>query len=195
MLIPIFTIGHGSRTIEQFIDLIRRNQIDYVIDVRSQPYSKYNPAFSKEELEKRLWSEQIQYVFMGDQLGGRPNLPSCYTNGKVDYEKLREKDFYRQGIARLHKAWEQQLRVAIMCSEGKPQECHRSKLIGESLVKEGIEVVHIDEKGVLVSQEEVIARFYDGQLSLFGPEERSFQSRKRYLKDSNETPEGEGDHD
>ncbi len=75
-------------------------------------------------------------------------------------------------------AFRQQRRVALMCSEGKPELCHRSKLIAPSLIELGIPVVHIDEHGSLRSQDEVMAGLTDGQLSLFG--DHDFTSRKRY---------------
>ena len=85
---------------------------------------------------------------MGDTLGGRPEDPDCYdANGKPNYENLRNKVFFKSGIERLKKAYEQKLSVAIMCSESKPAECHRTKLIGEELVNQNIFIEHIDEKG------------------------------------------------
>src|SRR5687767_8990809 len=95
--VPIYTVGYGAREIEELIGLLRRYGIDYLIDVRSQPYSKYKPDYTKGALQERLGREGMRYVFMGDALGGRPSAPECYVNGKVDYAKLREMDFYREG--------------------------------------------------------------------------------------------------
>lgn len=165
--IPIYTIGYGKRSIEDVLALLRRYDISFLIDVRSKPYSRFSPDFSRERLEARLRLESVQYVFMGDTLGGRPDDPSCYTSGHVDYEKCCESPLYQQGITRLRTAWEKQLRVALLCSEAKPQECHRSKLIGTTLAKEGIEVRHIDEGGELKTQQQVIEMLTSGQQSLF----------------------------
>ncbi len=165
--VPIFTIGYGNRSIEEFLALLQRYQIAYLIDVRSQPYSRYSPAFSKDALEKQLSQYNIRYVFMGDTLGGRPKDASCYVDGKVDYAQVREKPFYQQGIGRLRTAWEKQLRVAIMCSEIKPQECHRSKLIGNTLIEQEIAVEHIDETGASKQQQEINQLLMGGQQPLF----------------------------
>ncbi len=134
--IPIYTIGHGNRSLEDFIELLQRYDITYVIDVRSQPYSRYTPHFSHSALEASLKEQHIRYVFMGDTLGGRPSDESCYHNDKPQYDIIRTKPFYLQGIARLRIVWEKQLRVALLCSEAKPQECHRSKLIGNTLIEQ-----------------------------------------------------------
>lgn len=164
---PIYTIGYGKRSIEEFTELLQHYQIEVLIDVRSQPYSRYSPSFSKSALEKHLQEHNIQYVFMGDTLGGRPNDEDCYIDGKVDYARVREKPFYQQGIARLRAAWEKQLRAAIMCSEAKPQECHRGKLIGNTLVEQQISVAHIDEFGDLKEQETINTFLTNGQPTLF----------------------------
>jgi uncharacterized protein (DUF488 family) len=179
---PIYTIGYGARSIEQFIKTLKAHDIVYLIDVRSAPYSRYKPEFSKNQLERALRGEGIRYVYMGDLLGGQPDDPDCYIDGKVSYERVREKAFYRQGIGRVQKAFEQGLPVVLMCSEGKPETCHRSKLIGETLTELGVPLRHIDENDALKTQEEVINRLTGGQLSLFG--QHAFTSRKRYQKET-----------
>jgi uncharacterized protein (DUF488 family) len=169
-VMPIYTLGYGNRSIEDFIKLLQRYGIKFLIDLRSQPYSRYKPEFSKEALEHSLKKQQIHYIYMGDTLGGRPEDTGCYTeDGKVDYTILREKDFYQRGISRLRTAWEKQLPIALMCSEMKPEECHRGKLIGSSLVEQGLAVSHIDEAGNTKTQDEVNQFFAieqaSGQLS------------------------------
>lgn len=153
---PLYSIGHGNRTAEELLDLLQRHEIKYLVDVRSAPYSKYNPHFSKQALEAFLKENDITYVFMGDTLGGRPEDRTCYTNDKVDYEKIKTKEFYKEGIERLKTAYEKAIPLAMMCSESKPQDCHRSKLIGETLTENKIPLAHIDEKGALKSQAEVM---------------------------------------
>jgi uncharacterized protein (DUF488 family) len=182
----VYTIGYGARSIEDFIRVLQANGITYLIDVRSRPYSRYKPEFSKEALDSRLQSHEIRYVFMGDTLGGQPDDPDCYTDGKVDYEKCRSKPFFLEGIGRLRRAWEQKLPVAIMCSEGKPENCHRSKLLAPVLVEQGIAVIHIDETDQLISQEDVMLRITRGQPSLFGDDFHKLTSRKRYTTSSGE---------
>ena len=175
---PLFTIGYGARTLEEFLAALKTNSIEYLIDVRTAPYSKFKPEFSKDLLQYHLERAGVHYLFVGDTLGGQPKDPACHTDGKVDYDKVRAQPAFQSGIERLRKAFEQQRRAALMCSEGKPEQCHRSKLIGEALAAAGIPVCHIDEDGGLLTQAEVIIRLTKGQMDLFG--QASFTSRKRY---------------
>jgi uncharacterized protein (DUF488 family) len=177
---PIYTIGYGARSIEELLQLLKQHEIEYLVDVRSQPYSAIKPEFSKAALEARLQQEGFRYVFLGDALGGRPSDPSCYSNGKVDYDLVRAKPFYREGIERLRSALGQGLRLALMCSEGKPRECHRTKLVGRTLDAEGIEVRHIDETGAVKTQQEVLDEITHGQQSMFGSPPAVSTSRKKY---------------
>jgi len=132
-------------------------------------------------LEVELRGHSIRYVYMGDALGGQPQNPSVYTpDSKVDYSKVREKEFYLQGIERLKKALSQGFRVALMCSEEKPERCHRSKLIGKTLTKMGIEVLHIDEQGGIVTQSEAMLRLTNGQMMMFDESDTGYTSRKSY---------------
>lgn len=180
MSTPLYTIGYGSRNIEEFILLLQRHNIQYLVDVRSQPYSKYRPDFTREALSQRVKDAGITYLFMGDSIGGRPADQSCYVNGKVDYTILRDKPFYLTGIQRLQTAVSKDLVLAIMCSEEKPQDCHRTKLIGKTLAEQGIEVLHIDETGALKSQDEVLQILTNGQQSMFEDVGSAASSRKRY---------------
>ena len=176
--IPIYTIGYGSRSIEELIEVLHAHQIAYLIDVRSAPYSRYKPEFSKAPLANELEQHDIRYVFMGDTLGGRPDDETCYVNGNVDYEKVKATESYQRGIQRLHTAFSQQQSIVLMCSEGKPEACHRCKLIGATLTQENVAVVHIDENDEQLTQVQVIERLTGGQLSMFG--ENTFHSRKKY---------------
>ena len=176
--IPIYTIGYGSRSIAKLIEVLHQHEIVYLIDVRSAPYSRYKPEFSKAPLANELSQHDIRYVFMGDTLGGRPDNETCYVNGNVDYEKVKATEFYQRGIKRLHTAFMQQQSIVLMCSEGKPEACHRCKLIGTTLTTQDIPIIHIDENGEQLTQEQVIDRLTGEQLSMFG--EHIFHSRKKY---------------
>lgn len=178
LLTPVYTIGYGSRTVEEMLALLQQYGIQYLLDVRSSPYSRFKPEFGKEQLEAALRPHHIRYVFLGQELGGRPADPDCYVDGKVDYDRVREKAFYQVGIERVRTAWEKKLPVVLMCSELRPQECHRAKLISETLDGLGIPVQHIDENGDLKPHNAVINDLTGGQLSLFGSQ--MFTSRKRY---------------
>jgi len=153
---PIFTIGHGTRPINELLDLLKKYGIDYLADVRTQPYSKFNPQYNRESLHRSLNQQNIKYIYLGDALGGRPQDPSCHDSmGRVDYNLVRQQDFFKNGIERLRSAHEKQLKVALLCSERKPELCHRSKLIGRTLQDENIPVRHIDEQGELKTQDQL----------------------------------------
>lgn len=173
----VFTIGHGSHSREALLEQLTRAEVGYVVDVRSAPYSRFQPDFSREPLEHFLRENRVRYVFMGDLLGGRPKDDDCYTDGKVDYTKTRTKDFFVRGIARLKKAYEQGLSICLLCSEAQPSQCHRAKLVSVALVDEGIDVTHLLPDGSRRTQAEVITELTDGQGSLFA---EHFVSRKAY---------------
>jgi uncharacterized protein (DUF488 family) len=156
---PIFTIGHGTRPIAELLDLLDKFAIGYLADVRSQPYSKFNPQYNRESLHRSLNQQNIKYIYLGDSLGGRPQDPSCYNNltGRIDYDLVRQKDFFKKGIERLISAHEKNLNVALMCSERKPELCHRSKLISQTLHEKGIPVHHIDETGEQRTHDDITA--------------------------------------
>src|ERR1039458_10065985 len=139
----IYSIGHGSKKIEDFLKELNSFQISYLIDIRSSPYSKFNPQFNREMLKHELEKANITYVYLGDSLGGLPNDRSCYVDGKVDYDIIKEKTFFKEGLERLIIANEKDIKIAVMCSETKPEECHRSKLIGQELLKHNISMQHI----------------------------------------------------
>jgi uncharacterized protein (DUF488 family) len=153
---PLYSIGHGSRKQEELLELLKKYKIDHLADVRSRPYSRFHPQYNKEHLKDFLQQHGITYIFMGDELGGRPNDPSCYDEeGKVDYKSLSEKEFFKKGIERLKVAHAKNIALAIMCSERDPKMCHRSKLIGKVLNEKDIPIKHIDEFGKLRDQQEM----------------------------------------
>jgi uncharacterized protein (DUF488 family) len=174
----LYTIGYGHRSVDQLVAVLRRYEILRLIDVRSAPYSRFKPEFSREPLAIELERQGIVYQFMGDTLGGQPRDPVCFTDGKVDYGKVRAQPCFGAGLDRLRTLLAQPGRLTLMCSEGRPEACHRSKLIGEAAVERQFQVRHIDEDDQLRTQTEVIVRLTGGQLELFGGP--SFTSRKRY---------------
>jgi len=181
---PIYTIGYGAREIEAFVAVLSDYHIKFLLDVRSKPYSRFKPDFSKHTLENHIQAHNIRYIFMGDTLGGQPDDPSCYDEeGKVNYDIVAQKPFFLRGIERIRQAWNKDLSVVLMCSEGKPEMCHRSKLIGRILSDQGIDVAHIDENNQLISQDDVGLRLNKGQPSLFGEDFFSHTSRKSYFSD------------
>jgi uncharacterized protein (DUF488 family) len=185
---PIFSIGYGGRQFDEFLDLIKKYKINYVIDVRSKPYSRYNPDFTRDKLQQLLTNESIYYVYMGDVLGGQPSSQQLYTpEGYVDYKAINREESYQLGIERLHHAIKQNLCLALMCSERNPQECHRSKLIGETLSSQGYTIAHIDGMGELQYQDKnnnFLDQFRSPQLPLFEDmvKDDMETSRKKYKR-------------
>lgn len=161
---PVFTIGHSNHPPDVFADLLTRHQIQEVVDVRSSPYSRYASQFNKEAID-RLLSElpngPIDYVYSGQELGGRPGDPTCYhPDGRVNYERLAETDHFDVALRRLvHNADER--RIALMCSEKEPLTCHRALLIGRALTERGVDVQHILADGVVEPHPDTMDRLID----------------------------------
>jgi uncharacterized protein (DUF488 family) len=149
-MIKLFTIGHSHHSLEEFIRLLEDNGIMVLVDVRTAPYSRYNPQFNKENLESALPQRGIQYAHAGKYLGGRPSDPTCYKSRtlpaegadylhEVDYPEVMKRRWFVQGIDRLLELADEQT-TAIMCSEENPAECHRHHLIAQFLIAEHPEV-------------------------------------------------------
>lgn len=182
----LYSIGHSNKTIDELVSELRLYGIQYLVDVRSMPYSKFYPQFNRELLKQTInQTGDIKYGYMGDVIGGLPQDEECYTDGKVDYRKIKQKLFFVEGIERLVKANEQGYKTCVMCSEGNPSMCHRSKLIGEAMREKGIIMQHIchDSHGrpILKSQIDVINEVNKGTsiVNLFG-ETVNLTSRKIY---------------
>ena len=169
MASALHTIGYGNRSIEAFIKLLLEHHLGYVVDVRSQPYSRQFSDYRKAELELHLAEAGIRYVFMGKELGGKPENPNLKGfDGKPDYAAIRRYEPYREGLSRMRIAHDKGVRLAMMCAELRPENCHRAKLIGESLYEQGINIGHIDADGTIRLQEEVRNRWLGGrELELF----------------------------
>src|SRR5262245_29784235 len=145
----IYTIGHSNIAIGRFIDLLCSYAIRLLVDTRSQPHSRYAPQFNRESLKTAIARAGIDYLHLGEQLGGRPRDAHYYlTKRAIDYARLAEAPFYREGIERLKLAAEDRC-LAIMCSEENYKNCHRYHLITYSLVHDGVEVQHILHSGGL----------------------------------------------
>jgi uncharacterized protein (DUF488 family) len=147
-MMDIFTIGHSNVTAEHIIDLLKQHCIEVLIDVRSVPYSRYNPQFNRESFQLTLQAAGIQYAYAGQSLGGRPDDPTCYEGDQVQYRRIMDRPWYQQGIDQLIERANGQ-RVALMCSEEDPLHCHRHNLIAQTLLERGITVWHIRGDGRL----------------------------------------------
>ncbi len=146
---PVLTIGHSNHSLEAFLGLLQTHGIDEVADVRSSPYSRYTPHFGHRVFPGALESVRIGYTFVGGELGGRPMDRSCYdADGRVRYDRLAETDEFDDGIRRIiHGADER--RIALLCAEKEPLDCHRTLLVARALVERGVAVAHIHADGSL----------------------------------------------
>ncbi len=154
---PVFTIGHSNQTLEQFIALLKQHGITALADVRSKPYSKYVPHFSRDALKPAMEAAGIAYVFMGAELGARPDDPDCYIDSKVSYEKLAQRPVFSEGIRRLQEG-RRKFRISLMCAEKDPANCHRAHLVASALSGQGVAVLHIHADGHLESHAELLRR-------------------------------------
>lgn len=133
--IDLFTIGHSNHSIDAFVERLHQHRIRCLVDVRSAPYSRYSPHFSKRSLQAHLRDEHINYLYLGHVLGGRPEDPDCYDEaGTVDYERIAQQAWYQQGVDQLLDVAAQQS-TAMMCSEEDPSTCHRNLLITDTLLQ------------------------------------------------------------
>jgi uncharacterized protein (DUF488 family) len=166
----IYTIGHSNHDLQGFLDLLRRHRIEVLVDVRSQPYSAYATQFASAPLKEALGHAGIRYLFLGRELGGRPDDPGCYDpDGRVDYGRVAATPLFQEGIARLQRGIVQ-YRIALLCAEENPAGCHRRRLVGRVLGEAGVEVLHIRGSGELEHEDAIAARERGAgdQLSLFG---------------------------
>jgi uncharacterized protein (DUF488 family) len=178
----LYTIGHSNHSPERFLELLRLHAITAVADVRSRPYSRYNPHFDRESLQSLLKQSAIHYGFLGDQLGARSETPSCYVDGKVQYDRLARTEPFLQGLARVEKG-ASTFRLALLCAEKEPLDCHRSILVARHLCLRGYHVLHILEDGRLESQPELLARLAS-QLHLRIDEQHLFRTPQDLLDDA-----------
>ena len=179
----IYTIGHSKHPIDRFIALLQQHDIDALADVRSTPYSRFNPQFSKEKLQTALAAAGIRYVFLGEELGARTKDPSCYdTEGRVSYARLSQTELFRKGIERLLTGM-QQHRIAIMCAEREPLDCHRTILVSRELERAGVPVTHILHDGALEPHTQLMTRLA-AELDLVGTD--MFRSPDELIEDAYE---------
>ena len=141
--------------------MLRKHSADEVMDVRSSPSSRYSPHFNYEILSASLEEAGIGYVFLGGELGGRPVDRSCYDEqGRVMYDRLANSDMFDDGIRRVVRAADQR-RVAVMCSEKEPLDCHRTLLIAKALEERGVAVEHILADGSVEGNDAAMNRLMD----------------------------------
>jgi len=156
----IYTIGHSTHPIDEFIGLLKKHGITAVADVRSDPYSRYNPQFNRENLQPELKRNSIAYVFLGKELGPRSDDPGCCEDGKVSYRGLARTALFQEGLNRVRQGMAS-YRIALMCSEKDPVSCHRTILVCRHLRSDGIQLRHILEDGAIEENDALIKRLME----------------------------------
>ena len=157
----IYTLGHSNHPIERFLALLQRHRVEVLADVRSMPYSRFNPQFKKDALAGALARNVVEYLFLGEELGARSKDRACYDDaGRVSYRKLAETELFRRGIERLLAAAETRT-TAIMCAEKDPLDYHRTILVARELEARGAKIAHILGTGEIETHENAMARLRD----------------------------------
>jgi uncharacterized protein (DUF488 family) len=150
----LFTIGYSGLAIAQFLGLLTEHGVDVVCDVRSVPYSRFRPDYSRRELKRHLNQSGIKYAFFGDELGARPKERSVYVDGQAVHNLIAKQDFFNSGLDRLRKGVAEH-NLTLLCSEREPLECHRAILVCRHLSEIRNNITHIHPDGHTETQDEL----------------------------------------
>ena len=153
----VLTIGHSNHPLETFLGLLEPRRVTALADVRSAPYSRFNPQFNREPLAAALKGHGIRYVYLGRELGGRSDDPACYEGGRIRYDRLARTARFREGLERVMRGAAEH-RIALMCAEKEPLDCHRTLLVARALEERGVDVAHILADGGLEPQAATMER-------------------------------------
>ncbi|MCE5236938.1 DUF488 domain-containing protein [bacterium] len=181
--LTVYTVGHSNHTVERLLELLAAHDIAVVADVRSSPYSKYAGQFNRAPLEAAVAQAGLAYAYLGEALGGMPNVPGFYdADGHVRYDLIAASDRFRDGLARLLEIARER-RVALLCSEEDPGDCHRHLLLARVLCERGVTVLHLRGDGSVTSDADLTAAAEfertGGQQSLFEDDgERPWRSTR-----------------
>jgi uncharacterized protein (DUF488 family) len=156
----LFSIGHSNIPADRFVALLRDAGVDAVADVRSSPYSRFFPRFSRQPLEKRLAAEGIAYLAYGEALGGRPSGQDLYRDGVADYDAMARSAEFQDGLAGLQSDAGSR-RVCLMCAEREPLDCHRCLLVARALSQQGLATGHILHDGTIEAHAATEQRLMD----------------------------------
>lgn len=176
----LYTIGHSNHEISRFLALLRLHGITALGDVRSHPYSRYLPQYCRDNLKNTLADAGLAYVFLGKELGARSDNPACYLKGKVQYDRLARESCFAEGIRRVVQGMDR-YRIALLCAEKDPIECHRALLVARRISEAGFAVAHIHADGSLERHEELESRLL---ACCKLPEGDLFTSRKEFLTEA-----------
>lgn len=150
----IYTIGHSTHSLEVFTSMLQKHGITCLVDVRSVAASAYNPQYNQEVLSAHLKGHGILYLHFADEFGARhADAALLNSQGKVDFEKVRNSWAFNNGVERLWKGIHKGHRIVLMCSESNPMDCHRFSMVSCALVADGLQVMHILKDSSLMTNE------------------------------------------
>ncbi len=166
----LYTLGHSNHPIDKFDQLLAGHGIQLVADVRSTPFSRFNPQFNRANLQANLAENGIAYSYLGDWLGGRPKDPGVYLHHalpkesqeyllEIDYLAVMQRPWFIQGIGQLLDMAEL-LAATILCSEEDPARCHRHHLVARYLLETHPEVtiLHIRKDGTTMDARSIVSQ-------------------------------------
>jgi uncharacterized protein (DUF488 family) len=168
----LFTIGHSNHSLDRFIELLLAHRLSTIADIRSSPYSKYSPHFNKDMLDSALRNANIDYIFLGKELGAQRSEDDCYIDGQAKYGRIAHLPAFQRGLEIVLQKVEH-YRIALMCSESDPLTCHRMILVSRELKKmcPDLEITHLLGDGEVERQdmsEKRLINLHKLQPELFG---------------------------
>jgi len=145
----IFTIGHSNHDILDFLHILKKRGVRVVVDIRSDPHSRYAPQFNKRDVQRSVEAAGMEYRYSGSYIGGKPHDPEMYLqSGKPDYDKLAATDQFQSELRALVDLAAAKT-IVLMCSEADPMGCHRERIVAQVLRSWGVKVTHIMPDGTV----------------------------------------------
>jgi len=187
----VYTVGHSTHQLDFFLELIKTVDIDCIVDVRSVPASAYNPQYNKDSFKNFLKNNHIQYLPFAEEFGAKQtDYDLLDDDKKLDFEKFRKTRRFNHGLERIWQGIDKNFRIALMCSESEPLDCHRFSMVSIGLENNGFEVKHIlKDKSIKTNvelEDELIAIYLKkekiSQRNLFMPDITRETQLKEALK-------------
>lgn len=151
----VYTIGHSNHSSDVFVTLVKDSGLNAIADVRSTPFSRRNPQFNRDVIAATLKENAVAYAWLGEELGARPSDPRLRrADGGVDFRLLEASPAFLRGIERVCDG-ARRFRLAMMCAERDPLNCHRTHLIARHLAGEGVEIRHVMADGRIVDHKDL----------------------------------------
>lgn len=191
----IYTVGHSTHPLDHFIALLKQAGVTAIADVRSVPFTRHTPHFSRPALKEALKASGIAYSFLGDVLGARPSDRACYRDGVAAYDLIAATAAFQGGLDRVMDG-AKRFRIALMCAEKEPLDCHRTILVARALAKKGATIRHLLADGMIEEHSHAEARLLKmtGQetIDIFDdPLEKAYRLRGERIAFSEEVEQDE----